>query len=186
HFPQPCSSPVRGHDADGGTSRPGRGAGDLAQSPGAVRDNPRAAGGAPGGAASGWWASQTRHRRTRAPRGGIRNPVLTTGQACGDTAGVVRGARNAPIARGVKGPRKPLAPPGAPFAPSLSLPACGEGKGGGGNRDRATRALTETGGGALALHLVANQAARADGLAADPNPTLRGPRCVSEELAVEI
>jgi hypothetical protein len=33
--------------------------------------------GAPGGAAAGWLALQTRHRGTRAPRDGIRNLILT-------------------------------------------------------------------------------------------------------------
>src|SRR6266850_7205704 len=48
---------------------------------------PVSAGGAPGGAASGRWVSHTRHCGTRAPRDGLRNPILF-------------GALGAPIARG--------------------------------------------------------------------------------------
>src|SRR5215212_8426928 len=71
-----------------------------------VRASP-VTGGAPGGAASLWRASQTRHRRTRAPQ----DLVPTTGQAGLRKSRHVRGAPGFPIAREThKGPRKPLAP----------------------------------------------------------------------------
>ena len=56
-------------------------------------------GGAPGGAASGQQASQTCRCGTRAPRDGIRNPVLKTGQAGGSPAGS-SAARETPRSQG--------------------------------------------------------------------------------------
>ena len=82
-------------------------------------------------------------RRARAPRDGIRNPILTTGRAGGDTAGFVRGASGSPIARGAqRGLANPWRLPALHFSPA------GERKTG-----RATRALAKTGGEALVFAL---------------------------------